>query len=135
MNSTMSKQGMASIDSTFSLSTPVWTSPKLTIHIWTIAVWTTKPFGFHPIGLLITFELRHLEYKDVCTIQIGLPMTFGPQCTMCSLGSTMALSYFGYSRKNTFSWENNVFEAIFPMFFSEENLKTCFAFHFPALES
>ena len=36
---------MAYIDSTFSLSMPVWTSPKLTINIWTNAVWTTKPFG------------------------------------------------------------------------------------------
>ena len=43
---------------------------------------------------------------------------------MCGLGSPMALWYFGCSRKNTFSWENDVFEAIFPMFFSEENLKT-----------
>ena len=34
---------------------------------------------------------------------------------MCCLGSTMALLYIGYSRKNTFSWENNIFEAIFLM--------------------
>ena len=34
---------------------------------------------------------------------------------MCCLGSKMALKYFGYSRKNTFSWENNIFEAIFLM--------------------
>ena len=34
---------------------------------------------------------------------------------MCCLYSTMALWYFGYSRKNTFSWENNIFEAIFLM--------------------
>ena len=33
----------------------------------------------------------------------------------------MALWYFGYSRKNTFSWEKNIFDAIFPMFFKEEN--------------
>ena len=46
-----------------------------------------------------------------------------PQCAV-PLGLTMALWYFGYSRKNTFSWENNIFEAIFPMFFWEENLKT-----------
>ena len=58
----------------------------------------------------------------------------GRQCTMCCLCSTMALWYFGYSRKNTFSWENNIFEAILPTFFQEENLKTCFAFHFPALK-
>ena len=58
-----------------------------------------------------------------------------PHCSMCSLGSTMALQYFGYSRKNTFSWENNTFEAIFPRFFWEENLKTCFAFHLPALQT
>ena len=37
--------------------------------------------------------------------------------------------------KNTFSWENNMFEAIFPRFFWEENLKTCFAFHLPALQT
>ena len=52
------------------------------------------------------------------------------QCKMGCLCSTMALWYFGYSCKDTFSWENNIFEAIFPMF-----LKTCFAFHFPALET
>ena len=28
------------------------------------------------------------------------------QSTMCCSGSTMALWYFGYSRKNTFSWQN-----------------------------
>ena len=52
---------------------------------------------------------------------------------MCCLGS--AMWYFGFRRKIIFSWENNIFEAIFPMFFQEENLKTCFAFHFPALET
>ena len=36
---------------------------------------------------------------------------------MCSLGSTMALLYFGYSCKNTVSWENNIFEAILPILF------------------
>ena len=66
-----------------------------------------------------------------CTTRI---LDHTKQCTMCCLGSTMALQYFGYSRKNTFLWENNIFEAIFPMFFQEENLKTCFAFHFPTLE-
>ena len=35
------------------------------------------------------------------------------QCTMCILGSTMALWSNGCSHKNTFSWENNSFEAIF----------------------
>ena len=44
----------------------------------------------------------------------------------------MALWYFGHSRKSTFSWENNIFEAIFPMLFLEENFKTCFAFSFSA---
>ena len=43
------------------------------------------------------------------------------QCTMSCLCSTIALWYFGYSRKNTLSWENNTFEAIFLMFFQEEN--------------
>ena len=51
---------------------------------------------------------------------------------ICCLGSKM--QYFGYSRKNTFSWETNIFEAIFPLFFQGENLKTCFAFHFQAQE-
>ena len=44
--------------------------------------------------------------QDSCSTQ---------QCTMCILGSTMALWSNGYSRKNTFSWENNSFEAIFPI--------------------
>ena len=57
------------------------------------------------------------------------------QGTMFCLCSTLALLYFGYSRKNTFSWENNIFEAIFPMLFKEEKFKTCFAFHFLALET
>ena len=45
------------------------------------------------------------------------------QCTMCCLGSTKALWDFGYGHKNTFSWENNIFEAIFPMLFQEGNRK------------
>ena len=51
---------------------------------------------------------------------------------MCCLGSTMW--YFGFRRKIIFSWENNIFEAIFSMFFQEEKLKTCFAFYFLGLE-
>ena len=34
-------------------------------------------------------------------------------------------------QKHFFLWENNIFEAIFPKF----RKKTCFAFHFPALET
>ena len=51
---------------------------------------------------------------------------------MYCLGS--AMWYFGFRHKIIFSWENDIFEAIFSMFFQEENLKTCLAFHFPALE-
>ena len=58
-----------------------------------------------------------------------------PHCTMCCFSSIMALWYFGNSRKNFFSWENNIFEATIPMLFQEENYKTCFVFHFPALET
>ena len=54
---------------------------------------------------------------------------------MCCLYSMMALWYFGCSQKNIFSWENNIFEAIFSMFFKDENFKTCFDFYFPALET
>ena len=56
-------------------------------------------------------------------------------CTMCILGSTMAQQSNGYNRKNTFSRENNSFEAIFPILFQKENFKNCIAFHFPALEA
>ena len=53
----------------------------------------------------------------LCTLCIQpLLHTMHLHCTMCILGSTMALWSNGYSRKNTFSWENNSFEAIFPMF-------------------
>ena len=39
------------------------------------------------------------------------------QCTMCILGSTMALWSKAEIQKYTFWWEKNIFEAIFPMLF------------------
>ena len=44
-------------------------------------------------------------------------------CTRCSLGSTMALQYFGYSCKNTFSWENNIFRLFFLCSFRKKTRK------------
>ena len=37
------------------------------------------------------------------------------QCDDCTVQWPCGIG--GYSRKNTFSWENNIFEAIFPVFF------------------
>ena len=54
---------------------------------------------------------------------------------MCILGTTMALWSKAEIQKYIFWWEKNIFEAIFPMLFLEENSKICFAFHFPALET
>ena len=39
------------------------------------------------------------------------------QCTMCILGTTMALWSKAEIQKYTFWWEKNIFEAIFPMLF------------------
>ena len=44
-------------------------------------------------------------------------LIFNHQCTMCILGSTMALWSKAEIQKYTFWWEKNIFEAIFPMLF------------------
>ena len=55
------------------------------------------------------------ELKTKVVVQKNCLLFIGPKlgpCTMCCWQqccySTMALWYFGYSRKNTFSWENNI---------------------------
>ena len=56
------------------------------------------------------------EYNTIQNIQetfLAARAALYLHCTMCCLGSTMALWYFGYSRKNTFSWENNNFRLFF----------------------
>ena len=55
------------------------------------------------------------------------------QYTMCCLYSTMALWYFGCSKKHLL-WENNFFEAIFPMCSYDKTLKLVLFFS-PAIET
>ena len=68
-------------------------------------------------------QLQQLLSYDWLSVPLVYTQTVGHNewwwCwrSISCLCSTMALWYFGYSRKNTFSWENNIFEAIFPMFF------------------
>ena len=57
----------------------------------------------------------------VQTNSYGHSMELAPNqshhCTMCILGSTMALWSKAEIQKYTFWWEKNIFEAIFPMLF------------------
>ena len=68
------------------------------------------------IGTAVNYLFLCEYEKNAKVCILGVVFKF-IHCTMCGLYSTLALWYFGYSRKNTFSWENNIFEAIFPMFF------------------
>ena len=61
---------------------------------------------------ILIFVTRKANYK--CISLFG---TSPPQCTMCILGTTMALWSKAEIQKYTFWWEKNVFEAIFPMLF------------------
>ena len=89
-------------------------SPKvfsvLTLN-WLLAVlnapWACMPI-FTTDNILETFVL--FEKK---------PRLFIPSqhCTMCILGTTMALWSKAEIQKYTFWWEKNIFEAIFPMLF------------------
>ena len=65
-------------------------------------------------------EITYCKSKSSNKVQIILLSTeLGPiqQCTMCILGSTMALWSKAEIQKYTFWWEKNIFEAIFPMLF------------------
>ena len=56
------------------------------------------------------------------------------QCAVCTV--LWSCSILAVAKKNTFSWKTKtIFEVIFPMFFEDENVKTCFTFHFSALET
>ena len=73
-------------------------SCQLKSNTFTSAIFTrsclSKSCSFHFI--------RHLDYSH---------------CTMCILGTTMALWSKAEIQKYTFWWEKNIFEAIFPMLF------------------
>ena len=55
--------------------------------------------------------------KDADEAQPTRPKRKLHQCTMCILGTTMALWSKAEIQKYTFWWEKNIFEAIFPMLF------------------
>ena len=55
------------------------------------------------------------------------------QCVVqCLFVSALHNVLFG---QYTFSWENNIFEAIFPMFFHKKKLENLFRFSFPGTKN
>ena len=89
-------------------------------------------WDYIPLGVLHIFLKPHIDplsYKRrsrkevpergvvVIVVLVVLVAKGRPHCTMCCFSSIMALWYYGNSRKNFFSWENNIFEATIPMLF------------------
>ena len=96
---------------------------------WLVALWTTillDPTVDEGMGLKCASITNDLYTLGNCTSW--------PHCTMCILGTTMALWSKAEIQKYTFWWGKNIFEAIF-LYCLGRNSKTCFAFHFRALET
>ena len=97
------------------ISWPNWQQHVTT----TIQSTTTKTISNDETHATPTHNNEHRETTEHISAKSQHTLCHGPSphCTLCILGTTMALWSKAEIKKYTFWWEKNIFEAIFPMLF------------------